>query len=117
MDGEELIDALEGRGCKVREAIEGTFMGDAGFYLRMLRKLPQSKCFSRLEAAMATGVVRDVFESAHELKGLYANLGLTPLCALASEITEIARAGHVDGAPGKFEKLGGLHAECLALLA
>ena len=40
---------------------------------------------------------KSLFEASHELKGVYASLGLTPLYDLCSEIVEIARAGGLDG--------------------
>ena len=55
-------------------------------------------------------------DKSHNLKGLYASLGLTPLHALCSEIVEIARAGGLNGAEERLVRLEKLHAEVLALL-
>ena len=48
------------------------------------------------------------------MKGVYASLGLTPLHALCGEIVEISRAGGLDGAGERMEKLEKMHADVLA---
>ena len=60
---------------------------------RYVRKLPNSGAY---EALMAAGESMDgtkLFESAHALKGVCANLGLDEIAATASEITEDFRPG------------------------
>ena len=103
MNDEEILKVLEGAGCDIRETLEETFMGNVALYRRMLGKFAASEIPARLRAEFEAASVPAVFEAAHELKGVCANLGLTPLAALASEITETARAGRLDGV-----------AECLA---
>ena len=56
-----------------------------------------------------------MFQASHELKGIYASLGLTPLYEPCSEIVEIARAGGLDGVEELMEQLDELHAEVVAL--
>lgn len=50
-----------------------------------------------VEALLAAGETMDataLFETAHAVKGVCANLGLTPLANAAAEITEEFRPGH-----------------------
>ena len=56
-----------------------------------------------------------VFEASHELKGVYASLGLTPLYDVCSEIVEIARAGGLDGVADLLPSLEEMHAEIVNL--
>ena len=46
-----------------------------------------------LDAAVREKDYKSAFELAHGLKGMYANLSLTPLSVPLSEITELLRAG------------------------
>ena len=97
MNDEEILQALEGAGCDIRETLEETFLGNVALYRRMLGKFAASDGPARLRAGSEAASAPAVFDAAHELKGVCANLGLTPLAALASEITETARAGGLDG--------------------
>ena len=97
MNDEEILKALEDAGCDIRETLDETFMGNVALYRRMLGKFAASDCPARLRAGFEEASAPAVFDAAHELKGVCANLGLTPLAALASEITETARAGGLDG--------------------
>jgi len=58
---------------------------------------------------------KSLFEASHELKGVYASLGLTPLYDLCSEIVEIARAGGLDGVADLLPSLEEMHAEIVKL--
>ena len=62
---------------------------------RYVRKLTASGAYEKLaEAGNAMDPVQ-LFESAHALKGVCANLGLTDIAAAAGEITEEFRPGAV----------------------
>lgn len=60
-----------------------------------IRKLPANDIFSSLEEAGNTMDEKQLFESAHAIKGVCANLGLVKLSSAASEITEEFRPGNV----------------------
>lgn len=59
-----------------------------------IRKLPTGGVADMLIAAGETMDPTQLFESAHAVKGVCGNLGLTNLAALASEITEEFRPGN-----------------------
>ncbi len=62
---------------------------------RYVRKFPASgTCEKLVEAGQSMDPVA-LFESAHALKGVCANLGLTAIAAAAEEITEEFRPGAV----------------------
>lgn len=61
---------------------------------KYVRKLKKSGVGDALAAAGETMNAEALFESAHALKGVCANLGLDDLAAAAEEITEEFRAGN-----------------------
>ena len=58
-----------------------------------IRRLTANTVFNDLASAGKTMEPQALFDAAHAVKGICANLGLTELSALASEITEEYRAG------------------------
>jgi len=61
----------------------------------IVRFLDDSSC-KDLVSAWRSGNERATFEAAHSAKGVCANLSLTKLASLASEITEALREGNED---------------------
>ena len=114
----KLLNALAEKGCGVETMLHDTFMDMEGFYETMVRKLPESSALARLRAAFEAGDVATAFDAAHELKGLYATLGLTPASERCGAIVEILRprAGFGDIA-ALLPDLERVHAELLAVLA
>lgn len=100
----------------VEEALSKTFMDRESFYEKMLKKLPASPVIGKLQSAVDAGDVKAVFEASHELKGVYATLGLTPLYTACCEIVETARAGSMEGVPEKMPALQASHKEFLDII-
>ncbi|MCR4645947.1 MAG: Hpt domain-containing protein [Oscillospiraceae bacterium] len=59
-----------------------------------IRKLPQNGVADNLIAAGGNMDPTELFETAHAMKGVCANLGLTVLAGMASEIAEEYRPGN-----------------------
>ena len=86
---------------------------------RYIRKLPDSGAY---EALMDAGKSMDptkLFESAHALKGVCANLGLDEIAATASDVTEDFRPGAArkltdDEIKAKIAKVQELYQRALA---
>ena len=57
-------------------------------------KFLDDKSFEKLESAAAAGDGAGIFEGAHAMKGVCANLGLDGLSQAASELAEEFRPGH-----------------------
>ena len=57
-------------------------------------KFLDDKSFEKIEAAAQTGDGSGIFEGAHAMKGVCANLGLDSLSQAASELAEEFRPGH-----------------------
>jgi len=60
---------------------------------RFITKLPEDQSFQRLTAAAETLDAAGLFEGAHAMKGVCANLGLEGLSAAASTLAEEFRPG------------------------
>jgi signal transduction histidine kinase/CheY-like chemotaxis protein/HPt (histidine-containing phosphotransfer) domain-containing protein len=110
-----LFQTLKGIGCDIDGTLSSTFMGNEKFYLKMFAKLAGNTALERMHKALEAKDANALFEASHELKGVYANLGLTPLYEPCAEIVEIARAGGLDGVEELLEPLDALHSEVVSL--
>ena len=68
------------------------FMGNEALYYRLLPKLFQDSSLKQLGEALESNNMQAAFEAAHTLKGVAANLGLTPLYEAVCEIVEPLRS-------------------------
>ncbi|MCR5369841.1 MAG: EAL domain-containing protein [Clostridium sp.] len=67
-------------------------MNNEAFYIRLVKMAAaDTSGYDALGEALANNDVKAGFEAAHGLKGMLANLALTPLSQPASELTEILR--------------------------
>ncbi len=69
----------------------GRFMGNESLYLKVLGKLGSDENAKKLDQAVKEGDLEAAFNAAHTLKGVAANLGLTPLLEAVNEIVEPLR--------------------------
>ena len=74
------------------EAATRILMNDA-LVARFIVKLADDTSFDRLSAAAETMDAQGLFEGAHAMKGVCANLGLNRLSQAAGELTEEFRPG------------------------
>ncbi len=84
-------NALRAWGADVDEALVRCLNNEA-FYMRLVQKAVQDPAFERLPEAVAAGDLDKAFDAAHALKGVMANLALTPICRPVQEITELLRS-------------------------
>jgi hypothetical protein len=84
------IDKLQQFGADTREGL-GRCMNNEAFYLRLVNMGLTDKNFAGLEEAVRQGDRKAAFEAAHALKGVMANLALTPIYNPISEMTEALR--------------------------
>jgi hypothetical protein len=99
-----LIEALVKKGCDIPSAM-ARFLNDKGFYCQILRTVPEETAFADLGKALQEGDRKTGFEKAHELKGMLANMGLTPMYQEACAIVEPLRAGKLTGTLEHYETL------------
>jgi len=108
------IDTLKEFGANVKDGMTRC-LNDEAFYLEMVRMALEEGTYKKLSDAVGTGDRKAVFEAAHALKGVLANVALTPLYDVATEITELARAGEDADYPAKLEQLMELRGALAAL--
>lgn len=85
------LDDLRAYGADVDTGL-GRCMGMEPLYLRLVGSVKDEAAFDRLDSALAAGDLDAAFEAAHALKGVLANLALTPLMEPVYEITELLRS-------------------------
>ena len=84
------IDQLTEYGADTKKAL-ARCMNMPDLYLRLVGMMAQDEHLPKLRAALETGNVHTAFEEAHALKGVLANLELTPVLTPVSEMTEMLR--------------------------
>ena len=86
------VEALKEYGANTQEGLSRCMNMEA-FYLRLVGMLSSDTHTQELKEALDRGDLKAGFEAAHALKGVLANLALTPALTPVSEITENLRAG------------------------
>lgn len=99
-----LLDELRAWGCDVDGAME-RFMGDEELYQVCLHSVMSDKSFAGLKEALERNDVREAFDHAHTLKGVLANMGLTPMYDITVQIVEPLRAGSLEHLLPIYEEL------------
>ena len=87
-------------------------LNKADLYIYLVCKLTEDKTLYLLEQQLIRKDLDGAFETAHSLKGVYANLSLTPLTGPVTDMTELLRnrtdteyTGLIDKLKTGFEKL------------
>jgi len=84
------IEALRQYGANVDEALERCLKNE-GFYLRLVEKAIESDKTEELASQLEKNDPEEAFRTAHAMKGVYANLALTPILGPIAAMTEILR--------------------------
>lgn len=74
--------------------VEGTlrrFMGNEALFMKFLTKFKSDSSYTNLKTSLDNGDFEAAFKAAHTLKGVSANLGLTPITQPVSALTELLR--------------------------
>lgn len=87
------------------EGAMNRFLQDEDFYLDCYKQVLDDEAFGKLKESLDAGNTEDAFHYAHTLKGVIANMGLTPMYDTVVEIVEPLRAGSMDGLMPIYEKL------------
>ena len=105
------IDKLKEYGANVDEGLSRC-MNREEFYIMLVGKVLEDTKLAQLEEQLNAKDLDSAFETAHALKGMYANLSLTPLSEPISEMTELLRSrtntdytNLIEKAKTQFEKL------------
>lgn len=80
---------------------------------KFLLKFPEDTSYQELVAAVEAGETETAFKAAHTLKGVTANLSMEKLRAASSEVTELLRAGDLEGAKPLMPAVDSAYAEVM----
>ena len=86
------IDSLRAFGADVDAGLVRC-LNKEEFYLMLVNKAREDRKLSELAEQLREKRLDAAFETAHALKGMYANLSLTPLTEPVSKMTELLRSG------------------------
>ena len=75
------------------------------FIKKFVLKFLDDTSYANLKEALAAGNVEEAFRAAHTLKGVCLNLGFDNLYKASSAITELFRAGELEGVKEAFEEV------------
>lgn len=113
---EQLWEILERRGCNTVQ-IRERFMNDTRFYLECYEEFMRDDSFRMLGVQLRAKQVSAAFDTAHTLKGLAANMGLTDMFHVLSDIVEPLREGCCgDELSDSYNQLMVLYAQYRTLL-
>ena len=84
------IQNLRAYGANVDDGVQRC-LNDEGFYLEMVAAVFKDGNLSALEQALENKDAKTAFEYAHALKGVTANMALTPILTPVQQITELLR--------------------------
>ena len=98
------VEGLKEYGANVDEGL-ARCMNNEAFYLKLVDKVLKDKGFEELRAAVEANDLDAAFEAAHKLKGVLANLALTPLCEPVNEMVELLRNRSEADYPQYLEKI------------
>ncbi|MBD5136750.1 MAG: Hpt domain-containing protein [Lachnospiraceae bacterium] len=87
---EKFRKQLEENGADVNTTLK-RFMGNESLYVKYIIKFLEDKNYEGIISNFEKGDYESVFNNAHGLKGVTANLGLNPITAAAAKITELLR--------------------------
>ena len=85
------IATLSSYGANVEEGLSRC-MNNEAFYLRLVKMASEDEHFDKLEQALSDRDLDAAFHAAHALKGVLANLAITPLLEPVAQMTELLRA-------------------------
>ena len=109
------VEALKAFGADTEEALRRCFNNEA-FYLRLVDKVVQEPSFDKLKEAVEAHDLAGAFEAAHALKGVTANLALTPIQKPVSEMSDLLKAGTDTDYSGMLSEVLAARESLLALL-
>ena len=80
-------------------------LGSEAIVKRFALKFLQDPSFAQLKESLAKNDGEEAFRAAHTLKGICLNLGFSQLTEDVVNITEILRAGKLEGTDELFSKI------------
>lgn len=106
----DVINRLFMWGCDTDAALERV-LGDENLYLKFILQYCGNEDIDKLDEFILNKDAEGGFTLAHTLKGVYGNLGLTPVYDIICEIVEMLRNGMKEGVEDKMLELHDAKAE------
>jgi len=100
----ETLAKLKECGCDIDGALART-LNDSDFLLHCMKAALAEPEFGQLGIALKKQDAKEAFEYAPALKGVVANVGLTPLYDCVVKIVEPLRAGNAKGLEDEYADL------------
>lgn len=98
------LEKLKSVGCDIDGALD-RFLKDEDFYMECYDQVLVDENFEGLGEELKKHNVEAAFDCAHALKGVVANMGLTPIYDIVVELVEPLRQGTDEGLLPVYEKL------------
>lgn len=111
----ELIEKLKTEHCDVDTALDRC-MDMEDLYIELLQMFANDTEIDKLHEAYEGHDVKEVFFHSHTLKGVYTNLGLTPLYELDTPIVETTRKDSLEGLETSVINLEKEHRRFISLI-
>ncbi|MBQ6465821.1 MAG: Hpt domain-containing protein [Oscillospiraceae bacterium] len=109
------VENLRAWGANVDEALVRC-LNNESFYLRLVNKALLDPSFDKLAETVSSGDLEQGFDLAHSLKGVCANLALTPICRPIEQITELLRSRTDTDYTALLEEIGSKRSQLIDLL-
>ncbi|WP_167957889.1 Hpt domain-containing protein [Anaerosporobacter faecicola] len=100
----QVLEELKQKGCNVDTTLE-RFLGDEDFFLECYEILLHDPNFKELGEELQEHHVEQAFEKAHALKGVIANMGVTPILTSIIPIVEKLRQKDMSNIMSQYAKL------------
>lgn len=111
----EIIDSLRKWNCDVTTALE-RFLDDEELYKSCLDIFAHDEHFGKLKEALKIKDYKNAFDSAHTLKGVAGELGLTPLYQAIIELVESLRSNNYTNLDAQYAAVDSLYLYFLNLM-
>lgn len=111
----EILDELSLWGCNTQEGLN-RFLQDKDLYEKCLRSFVSDESFSKLEADLKNKEYRGAFEDAYTLKGVSANLSLTPMYEAVCRVVEDLRNGPTENLDADYEAFRSTQEKYLSIM-
>ncbi|MEG0899094.1 MAG: Hpt domain-containing protein [Oscillospiraceae bacterium] len=99
-----ILEKLSLWGCDVQGALERC-VNDENFYIDCLQSFKTDINFEQLKINLENKNFEAAFEAAHSLKGVSANLGITPLFDSISILVERLRKGYYEDNQKQYDAI------------
>ncbi|MCI1723705.1 MAG: Hpt domain-containing protein [Lachnospiraceae bacterium] len=111
----ELLDRLQDWGCNIPEGMN-RFLQDKDLYVKCLKSFVTDESFARLSDDLKNREFKGAFEDAHTLKGVSANLSLTPMYEAICRVVEDLRNGPTENLDEDVKEFEKTHQKYLSIM-